>query len=59
MRETLALALVRAEFCRACAAEQQHLEQRPSETRLHAALARLWRLLRARRRFMPRRLIVD
>lgn len=53
MRDTLALALVRAEFCRAYAAERSRPKGRTGDTSdagASALMARVWRSLRALRR---------
>jgi hypothetical protein len=50
MRDTLALALLRAEFCRAYAAERARPKDKSGLPVAHAALSRLWRSLRAPRR---------
>lgn len=50
MRDSLALALVRAEFCRAYAAERARSKDKASRAVARAAVARLWRSLRFGRR---------
>lgn len=46
MRDSLALALVRAEFCRAYAAERARPKDKTGNVRLPRLAVRLWRWLR-------------
>jgi len=54
MKDTLALALMRAEFCRACASERLRPKHDANNARLRAVMARVWRRLRTLSLALPR-----
>ena len=55
MKDTLALALVRAESCRACAAERSRPKHNAGAGRASAVVTRVRRTVRALCRALPRR----